>query len=170
MGVTGYPNAFVDVIFKCAGSYATWQANYNWAVQRINTQTAKVAPAGLELYFNRSGDTVTLETVVNLTENITGTYTVWMVVYEDTVSSYELLVRGGDTTPGTLSISNPYETETFTWEFDIGSGWDENDLWAAAWIEKDTYREVKQAIMVELDWGQTNIEEATFGQIKAMDF
>jgi len=161
---------FIDVKFKCAGSYANWQQNYNWAAPRINTQLAQEAPAGLELYFNRSGNTVTLETVVNLTESITGTYTVWMVVYEDTVSSYEFVVRDGDMTPGTLSISSPYETETFTWEFDIDGGWDENDLWAAAWIEKDSPRDVKQSTMVELDWTQTNVEETTFGQIKAMSF
>ncbi len=33
LGVTGYPNVFVDVKFKCAGSYANWQQNYNWAAR-----------------------------------------------------------------------------------------------------------------------------------------
>lgn len=133
-------------------------------------QASKVAPATLELNYNRSGDTVTIETAINLIENITGAYTVWMVVYQDTFNAYRFVVLYGDTTPDTLSISNVGESETVTWEFDIGRNWDENDLWAAAWIEKGTPREVQQAIMVELDWGQGNIQEATFGQIKAMDF
>jgi hypothetical protein len=162
---------YINITAHVGGSYGSWQENYDWAAPRIDYYGAQEAPAGLELYFSRSGDTVTLETVVNLTESIAGdTYTVWMVVYEDTVSSYEFVVRDGDRSPGTLSITSPDQSETFTWEFDISGSWDENDLWAAAWIERGTPRQIMQATVRELDWGQANIQEATFGQIKAMDF
>ena|GEM_PF-2654544 len=168
-GVSGTPTYFADVVHKHVGGGGSWVSHYNTVAAWITTQAAKSAPCTLDISATRYNDTITMETTVELDTNISGTHAIWMLVYQETVGSYDYVPRAGDYKTD-LSISSSGESETFTWDFDLDSSWDENDLYLVAFVGKtDGNKEVDQAKMMYLDMGTINVEETTWGQIKALD-
>jgi len=166
-GVTGTPTYLADVVHKHIGGGGTWSTHYNTIAAWITVQAAKPAPCTLDIDATRYNDTITVETTVELDTNITGSHAIWMLVYQESVGSYECIARAGDYRTN-LSISSSGESETFTWDFDIESAWEENELYVVAYVGKtDGTKEVDQAKMMYLDMDTISVEETTWGQIKA---
>jgi len=63
-------------------------------------------------------DSVVLHTTVTLDTDITGSYKVWMMVFEEPVSTYHFVVRGGTHPPIVLDISDSGESITYDWSND----------------------------------------------------
>jgi len=167
--VSGTPTYFADVMHKHIGGGGTWNSHYNTMVGWITTQAAKTAPCTIALDATRFHDTINVETTVELDSNISGNHAVWVLVYQGTVGSYKLVPRAGDYRH-LLTISSSGESETFDWDFELDSSWDENDLYLVAYVGKtDGNKEVDQATMQYLDLGTINVEETTWGQIKALE-
>ncbi|MCX7021057.1 MAG: Ig-like domain-containing protein [bacterium] len=151
--VTGYPTAMVDYIYKLVGTYSTWQLDYDWLKTRIDMQLAKESEATLDLNYFPIGDEVYLETTVNLEDDISNEWWVWMVVYQEMWDTYPLVVRAGDTTPAVLQISGSGESDSYCWGFDP-TGWDTEHLVAVCFLEKNSGdKEVVQSMLIHLDLG-----------------
>jgi len=149
--VPGYPTAMVDYIYKLVGTYSTWQENYNWLKTRIDWQLAKDSEATLDLDYFGIGDDVYLQTTVNLEEDISNEWWVWMLVYQEMWDTYPLVVRAGDSSPAVLQISGAGESDSYFWGFDP-TGWDTDHLVAVCFLEKNFGdKEVVQTEMVHLD-------------------
>jgi thiol-disulfide isomerase/thioredoxin len=160
-----YPTAMVDYIYELVGTYSTWQENYTWLRTSIDSQLEKESEATLNLSYFYIGDDVYFETTVNLEQDITNEWWVWMLVYQEYWNGYELVVRDGTTAPPVLQISEAGESDTYYWDFDP-TGWDTDNLVGVCFLEKNFgTKEVVQADMVHLD--MSSVVETSWGFIKA---
>lgn len=151
--VSGYPTAMVDYIYKQTGTYGTWQQNYDNLKGWIDIQLAKESEATLDFDYFAIGDDIYFETTVNLEEDLTNEWWVWMLVYQTNWDGYEFVVRDGTTTPPVLQISSAGESDSYYWGFDP-TGWDTSQLVGVCFLEKNHGdKEIVQAKMVHLDFG-----------------
>jgi hypothetical protein len=151
--VTGYPTARVDYIYPLVGTYSTWQLDYDWLATRIDMQLTKDSEATLDLDCFAIGNDIYLETTVNLEQDITNEWWVWMCVYQEQWDAYPLVVRDGTTTPPVLQISGSGDSDSYYWSFDP-TGWDTDHLVGVCFLEKNySDKEVVQSNMLHLDLG-----------------
>jgi hypothetical protein len=149
--VSGVPTAMVDYIYKQVGTYGTWQDNYNHLKTWIDLQLAKESEGTLDLDYFAIGDDIYFETTVNLEEDISNEWWVWMLVYQEDWDGYGLVVRDGDYTPSVLQISQAGESDSYYWSFDP-TGWDLDHLVGVCFLEKNHGdKEVVQSLMVHLN-------------------
>ncbi|HUT99328.1 MAG TPA: Ig-like domain-containing protein [bacterium] len=149
--ITGVPTALVDYIYKQVGTYSTWQDNYNHLKAWIDSQLTKESEATLDLDCFAIGDDIYLETTVNLEQDITNEWWVWMLVYQEMWDTYPLVVRGGDYTPTVLQIAGAGESDSYCWSFDP-TGWDTEHLVGVCFLEKNHGdKEIVQSLMLHLD-------------------
>lgn len=166
-GVPGTPTYQADLVHQHVGGGGTWNGHYNTIAAWIAIQLAKSAPCTLDIVPTRYGDEITVSTTITLDANISGRHDFWVCVYQESVGSWDYMVRDG-AYPTEIGISSSGESETIDWTFDIDGSWDENDLYVVAYLnEYSGNKEVVQSKMMYLDMGTINVEETTWGQIKA---
>ncbi len=168
VGVPGYPTYSVDVTHKYTGGGGSWTTHYARATAWIDAQLQEPAPCTLDIVPTRYNNEITVSTTVTLDTDISGRHDLWMCVYQESVGTWDLVVRGGMTPSHEISISSSGESETIDWTFDLDGSWDENDLYLVAFLnEYSGSKETVQAKMMYLDLSTINVEETTWGQIKA---
>ncbi|UCH78723.1 MAG: hypothetical protein JSU81_01875 [Candidatus Coatesbacteria bacterium] len=147
-GVTGYPTAYVDGIIMHRGAYTNNEQMYQWYMGSFNSRRAVNAPLKITFVQKQyANGKVMVKVKVELEENLSAGHVCHIVLWEDKLSyggrTYRFVERALETK--TLTVTGQGQSEEFSHEFTIQSGWNEANLGLSVFVQDPTGKEIKNA-------------------------
>ncbi len=171
--VAGVPCSVFDGLAKTEGGFSDSTKAYNFYKNKINARTGVASPLVMTIKNTWITPNVRAKTEITVTVNQTVTTSnnkLWATIVEKDLSmgSYLLGMCGRAMAIYTdFTLTQVGQSQTYTGEYNIGSGWDTKKLCIITFVQSDATKEIIQSA-----WGDvpqaTGMKQTTWGSIKKM--
>jgi hypothetical protein len=176
--VSGVPCSVFDGIAKTEGGFTDSTKAYNFYKNKINARTGVASPLVMSVKNTWITPNVRAKTEVTVTVNQAVTSSnnkLWAAIVEKNVNTggYLLGMCGrAMAIYADFTLTQVGQSQTYTGEYDIGSGWNTNNLCIVVFVQTDNGAMDAAKEILQSGWGDvpqaTGMKQVTWGSIKKL--